>query len=92
MKIDRSFVAGLGVNSSAHSLIAGMISLAHSIGKRVIVEGVETEWQLKTLRDLGADEIQGYLLGKPAPLPDLSRASQSAAEGAPNQLSELLSS
>jgi diguanylate cyclase (GGDEF)-like protein/PAS domain S-box-containing protein len=68
LKIDRSFVAELGVNSTAHSLIEGIISLAHSIGKRVIVEGVETDWQLDTLRELGADEIQGFLLGRPAPL------------------------
>jgi diguanylate cyclase (GGDEF)-like protein len=70
LKIDRSFVAELGVNATALSLIDGMISLAHSIGKRVIVEGVETDWQLSTLRDLGCDEVQGFLLGRPAALPD----------------------
>ena len=65
LKIDRSFVAELGLNKTALSLIEGMISLAHSIGKRVIVEGVETEWQLATLRKLGCDEVQGFLLGRP---------------------------
>ena len=75
LKIDRCFVAELGVNSNALSLIDGMISLAHSIGKRVIVEGVETEWQLSTLRDLGCDEVQGFLLGRPAALPDFDAAS-----------------
>jgi diguanylate cyclase (GGDEF)-like protein len=70
LKIDRSFVAELGVNNTAYSLIEGMISLAHSIGKRVIVEGVETNWQLATLRDLGCDEVQGFLLGRPGALPD----------------------
>jgi len=82
LKIDRSFVAELGVNSTALSLIDGMISLAHSIGKRVIVEGVETEWQLRTLRDLGCDEVQGFLLGRPAALPDFDAASlvQDSAE------------
>jgi diguanylate cyclase (GGDEF)-like protein/PAS domain S-box-containing protein len=69
LKIDRSFVAELGVNSAALSLIEGMISLAHSIGKRVVVEGVETHEQLDVLRGIGADEIQGFLLGRPAPLP-----------------------
>jgi EAL domain-containing protein (putative c-di-GMP-specific phosphodiesterase class I) len=72
LKIDRSFVAELGVNQTALSLIDGMISLAHSIGKRVIVEGVETDWQLTTLRDLGCDEVQGFLLGRPAALPDFA--------------------
>ena len=70
LKIDRSFVAELGVNSTALSLIEGMISLAHSIGKRVVVEGVETREQLEVLRSIGADEIQGFLLGRPAALPD----------------------
>jgi diguanylate cyclase (GGDEF)-like protein/PAS domain S-box-containing protein len=72
LKIDRSFVAELGENGTALSLIDGMISLAHSIGKRVVVEGVETEWQLTTLRDLGCDEVQGFLLGRPAALPDFA--------------------
>jgi len=78
LKIDRSFVAELGVNSTAHSLIQGMISLAHSIGKRVIVEGVETTWQLATLRELGCDEVQGFLLGRPGILPDFEASPRSA--------------
>jgi len=69
LKIDRSFVADLGGNSTARSLIEGMISLAHSIGKQVVVEGVETEEQLEILRRIGCDEIQGFLLGRPAALP-----------------------
>jgi len=70
LKIDRSFVAELGLNSTARSLIDGMISLAHSIGKQVVVEGVETKEQLEILRSIGCDEMQGFLLGRPAPLPD----------------------
>ena len=69
LKIDRSFVADLGANSTALPLIEGMISLAHSIAKRVVVEGVETKQQLDVLQKIGADEIQGFLLGKPRPLP-----------------------
>jgi EAL domain-containing protein (putative c-di-GMP-specific phosphodiesterase class I) len=80
LKIDRSFVAELGENGTALSLIEGMISLAHSIGKRVVVEGVETEWQLSTLRDLGCDEVQGFLLGRPAALPDFTAPSEDAEE------------
>jgi EAL domain-containing protein (putative c-di-GMP-specific phosphodiesterase class I) len=45
-----------------------MISLAHSIGKRVIVEGVETGPQLEILRNLRCDEVQGFLLGRPVRL------------------------
>ena len=66
LKIDRCFVALIGKNADAVRLINGMISLAHGIGKRVIVEGVETEAQLEVLRSLGCDEVQGFLFGRPA--------------------------
>jgi diguanylate cyclase (GGDEF)-like protein/PAS domain S-box-containing protein len=68
LKIDRCFVRQIGENDDAVRLIQGMISLAHGIGKRVIVEGVETHAQLEILRDLGCDEVQGFLLGRPARL------------------------
>jgi len=66
LKIDRCFVAQIGENDAAVPLIHSMISLAHSLGKRVIVEGVETTRQLDILRDLNCDEVQGFLLGRPA--------------------------
>lgn len=66
LKIDRCFVAQIGEQENAVPLIHGMISLAHSIGKRVIVEGVETAEQLEILRSLNCDEVQGFLLGRPA--------------------------
>jgi len=66
LKIDRCFVAQIGENDAAVPLIHSMISLAHSLGKRVIVEGVETTRQLDVLRDLNCDEVQGFLLGRPA--------------------------
>jgi EAL domain-containing protein (putative c-di-GMP-specific phosphodiesterase class I) len=69
LKIDRCFVSEIGVNSSAVPLISGMISLAHSIGKRVVVEGVETPEQLAILEKIGCDEVQGMLLGRPESLP-----------------------
>jgi diguanylate cyclase len=68
LKIDRCFVAQIGENNAAVPLIHGMISLAHSIGKRVIVEGVETAGQLEILRNLNCDEVQGFLLGRPSRL------------------------
>jgi EAL domain-containing protein (putative c-di-GMP-specific phosphodiesterase class I) len=68
LKIDRCFVAQIGETDVAVPLIQGMISLAHNIGKRVIVEGVETAAQLEILRALGCDEVQGFLLGRPAEL------------------------
>jgi diguanylate cyclase (GGDEF)-like protein/PAS domain S-box-containing protein len=68
LKIDRCFVEQIDENDDAVPLIHSMISLAHSIGKRVVVEGIETTPQLEILRNLGCDEVQGFLLGRPAPL------------------------
>ena len=83
LKIDRCFVAMVGENDDAVRLIHGMISLAHSLGKRVIVEGVETEAQLDVLRSLGCDEVQGFLFGRPTALATEDEASPA---GAPAQL------
>ncbi len=85
LKIDRSFVAELGISSTALSLIEGMISLAHSIGKQVVVEGVETKEQLEILKSIGCDEIQGFLLGRPVALPTWDEPS---LEVIPAQVSE----
>ena len=65
IKIDRSFVQYLESEPRALSVVQGMVSLAHSIGLRVVVEGVETTGQLDRLLGCGADEVQGFLLGSP---------------------------
>lgn len=75
LKIDRSFVAEIETSKTAVSLIRGMVTLGHSIGKRVVVEGVETMAQLEVIRQIGCKEVQGYLLGRPAIL-DLSNQEQ----------------
>jgi len=49
------------------TIVSTIISLAHSLNLKVIAEGVETEDQAKLLRQLKCDELQGYLLGRPAP-------------------------
>jgi diguanylate cyclase (GGDEF)-like protein len=67
LKIDRSFVSALPHNPKKVAVVAGIIQLAHSLGMRSVAEGVETAEQLATLRDLGCDFVQGYLLGKPMP-------------------------
>jgi diguanylate cyclase (GGDEF)-like protein/PAS domain S-box-containing protein len=83
LKIDRCFVSQMGQNDAAVPLINGMISLAHSIGKRVIVEGVETVGQLEILRSLNCDEVQGFLLGRPT---RLTRRDERPQEIASDQL------
>lgn len=67
LKVDRSFVSGLGIDADDTAIVAGVIGLARSLGLFSIAEGVETPLQLSGLRDLGCDYAQGYLLGRPAP-------------------------
>jgi diguanylate cyclase (GGDEF)-like protein/PAS domain S-box-containing protein len=67
IKIDRSFVDGLGRDEFDSTLVAAVVSIANAIGVRVVAEGVETTEQLDILRDLGCSHVQGYLLARPAP-------------------------
>ena len=61
VKVDRSFVAGLGVDPAADAIVAAVVNLAHALGLTVVGEGVETEEQLVALRALGCDRAQGHL-------------------------------
>jgi EAL domain-containing protein (putative c-di-GMP-specific phosphodiesterase class I) len=65
LKIDRSFVKNLETQPETESMIGTLIDLAHSFGMRVIVEGVEKQEQLDVVKALGANEVQGYLMGRP---------------------------
>jgi diguanylate cyclase (GGDEF)-like protein/PAS domain S-box-containing protein len=65
IKIDRSFVAGIGQNRDDEVIIKAIIELSHALGKRVVAEGVETKPQLEFLRGQSCDEAQGFLLAPP---------------------------
>ena len=67
IKIDRSFVAGLGLDSEDTTIVEAVVNLGHSFGIAVIAEGLETPLQLARLRELGCDRGQGYLFGRPRP-------------------------
>jgi len=67
LKIDRSFVDGLGAESDDSVIVAGVVGLAHGLGLRVVAEGVETPDQLARLRELGCDLGQGYHFSRPLP-------------------------
>lgn len=67
IKIDQSFIRDIGRDKDDDMIVTAMVHLAHSLGKRVIAEGVETQRQLGFLRALGCDEVQGYALARPMP-------------------------
>jgi diguanylate cyclase (GGDEF)-like protein/PAS domain S-box-containing protein len=69
LKIDRSFVVNLDTKPETESMIRTLITLAHNFGMRVIVEGVETQEQLALIKAFGANEVQGYLTGRPTANP-----------------------
>jgi EAL domain-containing protein (putative c-di-GMP-specific phosphodiesterase class I) len=69
IKIDRSFVSNLNSQTDIKPMIRTFIMLARNIGKRVIAEGVETSAQLELIRAFGAEDVQGFLLGRPTPNP-----------------------
>ena len=80
VKIDRTFVAGLGVDPTDALLVDAVIRVVHGLGSKVVAEGVETEIQLATLRELGCDAAQGYLLAQPVPSADLPSAMEAARQ------------
>jgi diguanylate cyclase (GGDEF)-like protein len=67
LKLDRSFVQDIDTDSRAAAIVASTVQLAHSLGLRLVAEGVESEQVTAQLRELGCDIAQGYHLGRPLP-------------------------
>ncbi|MCC2973462.1 bifunctional diguanylate cyclase/phosphodiesterase [Massilia sp. IC2-476] len=65
VKIDQSFVRGMGKDERTRALVTTMIKLSHDLGHRVVAEGVETAEVAALLREAGCDEAQGYFYGRP---------------------------
>ena len=72
MKIDRTFVAGLGTSDESTAIIEAVIGLAHTLGMGVSAEGVETGCQLEELRRLRCDAACGFLLSRPVGADEIS--------------------
>ena len=73
VKIDRSFVSDLGASTSSSVIVQAVILIAGSLGIKTVAEGIETEPQLQFLKLLGCNEVQGYLLGVPAPAKEIGK-------------------
>ncbi|HKU66217.1 MAG TPA: EAL domain-containing protein [Candidatus Baltobacteraceae bacterium] len=65
LKIDRSFVAGIGTGSSDETIVKAIIAMGHSLGLTVVAEGVENRRQFDFLKAHGCDRAQGYLFSRP---------------------------
>jgi diguanylate cyclase (GGDEF)-like protein/PAS domain S-box-containing protein len=72
IKIDRSFVAGVGHSADAEAIVRAVIRLGHSLGLRVVAEGVETGTQCAFLQAEGCDAAQGFHIAKPLPPGDFA--------------------
>ena len=73
IKIDQSFVKGMVDNRSDRLMVQSTIALAHSLGRRVVAEGVETRELLELLTEMGCDIGQGFVIGRPMSLESLKR-------------------
>ena len=67
VKIDKSFIIGMGADVGAGKIVKSIIELSHDLGLEVVAEGVEDHATLRSLTDAGCDIVQGYLLGRPMP-------------------------
>jgi EAL domain-containing protein (putative c-di-GMP-specific phosphodiesterase class I) len=72
LKVDKSFVNGLGEKPEDTAIVEAVISLARALGLRTVAEGIETSGQLERLRDLGCELGQGYYFSRALPADEAS--------------------
>jgi EAL domain-containing protein (putative c-di-GMP-specific phosphodiesterase class I) len=81
LKLDRTFITGLLAEGSSRDLdvVRSTIELGHSIGLRIVAEGIEDNETLALLSGLGCDFAQGYCIGKPKPADEMALRKDQAA-------------
>ena len=67
LKIDRSFITDIDTDDDDKAIVTAVIVMAHSLGLKIVAEGVETPSQLAVLKMLHCDQIQGFYFSKPLP-------------------------
>ncbi len=72
IKVDKELIGGIDFDPVRRSLVAAVVAFAPELGAKIVAEGIETEAELSTLRQLKVDYGQGYFLGRPGPLEMLS--------------------
>lgn len=72
VKIDKSFVMGMGSDANAATIVQSIVELGHNLGLRVVAEGVEDDAVWRRLQAMSCDIAQGYLLSRPAPAADIT--------------------
>jgi EAL domain-containing protein (putative c-di-GMP-specific phosphodiesterase class I) len=73
VKVDRSFIDGLGTERNDSALVAAIVAMASALGLEVTAEGVETQQQLSILKGLHCERAQGFYLARPMPSAEMSR-------------------
>jgi EAL domain-containing protein (putative c-di-GMP-specific phosphodiesterase class I) len=87
IKIDGSFIKSVNSNGQAATIVRAVLGLGRGLGLPVLAEGVETDAELQFLRDESCDEVQGYLLGRPAAIEQFrSLTHDDAVDEAPEQV------
>jgi EAL domain-containing protein (putative c-di-GMP-specific phosphodiesterase class I) len=73
LKVDRSFVSGLGTESRDTAVTEAIVAMSHALSLQVIGEGAETSVQVEELHRLGADLVQGFHFSRPVPAAEITR-------------------
>ena len=79
LKIDQSFVFRIGQAEKDDAIVRAIFAMGHSLGMKIVAEGVETETHLAFLKEQGCDVVQGYLISRPIPADQLTKMLQEEA-------------